>query len=112
MRRFISPTAKGAVMPGNKDMRHPDLVGGVHSMAAAVVGHGSGHPEFEFKILDGSVLRTLHIDLAREGSEAIVAIVSAAYLLRKPLHIGLSGARPGDVAWVELSKPALAIRPL
>ena len=99
-------------MPGSKDVRHPDLVGGVQSMAAAVVAHGSGHPEFEFKILDGPVLRTLHVDLATEGSGAIVTIVNAAYLLRKPLHIGLSGARPGDVAWVELAKPAFAPRPL
>jgi hypothetical protein len=100
------------MMPGSKDMRHPDVVGGVQSMAAAVADHGSGHPEFEFKILDGPVLRTLHVDLAKEGSEAIVTIVNAAYLLRKPLHIGLSGVRPGDVAWVELSKPPLLPRPL
>ena len=99
-------------MPGSKDVRHPDLVGGVQSMAAVVVGHGSDHPEFEFTILDGHVLRTLHVDLVMEGSAAIVTIINAAYLLRKPLHIGLSGARPGDVAWVELSKPALAPRPL
>ena len=100
------------MMPGSRDVRHPDLIGGVQSMAAAVVTHGSGHPEFEFRILDGTVVRTLHVDLAMEGSGAIVTIVNAAYLLRKPLHIGLSGARPGDVAWVELSKPALAARPL
>ena len=81
-------------------------------MAAVVVRDGSDHPEFEFKIVDGHVLRTLHVDLATEGSGAIVTIVNAAYLLRKPLYIGLSGARPGDVAWVELSKPALAPRPL
>jgi hypothetical protein len=93
-------------MPGNKDARHPDLIGGVQSMAAAVVRDGSDHPEFEFKILDGHVLRTLHVDLAVQGCDAIVTIVNSAYLLRKHLHIGLSGARPGDVAWVELSKPS------
>ena len=92
------------MMPGNKDIRDPDLIGGVQSVVAAVVGRDSVNPQFEFKILDGHVLRTLHIDLSMEGCEALVTIVNAAYLLRKPIHIGLSGARPGDVAWVDLSK--------
>jgi hypothetical protein len=96
-------------VPG-KQMRHPDLAGTVQSMAAAVMRDDSDHPEFVFKILDGPVLRTLYINLAMDSSRAMVAIVSAAYMLRKPLHVGLSGARPGDVAWVELSKPSLVPR--
>jgi hypothetical protein len=97
------------MMPGNNDIRHSDLIGGVQSMAA-VVAHGSGPPRFEFTILDAHVVRTLHFDLANEGSEALVTIVNAAYLLRKPLQIGLSGTRPGDVAWVDLSKPSQMTR--
>ena len=50
---------------------------------------------------------SLYVDLTVASSHAIVTIVSAAYALNKPLHIGLSGARPGDVAWVELSRPSL-----
>jgi hypothetical protein len=82
-----------------------DLVGTVQSVSAAVNRVGSDHPQFAFTILDGIVLRTLYIDLTKEGSGATVTIVTAAYLLRKPLHIGLTGAFPGDVAWVQLSKP-------
>jgi hypothetical protein len=83
-----------------------DLAGVVQSMSA-VVNHGGSDPQFAFTILDAAVHRTLYINLAREGSGAIVATVNAAYLLRKPLHIGLTGAYPGDVAWVQLSKPAV-----
>jgi hypothetical protein len=83
----------------------PDLVGAVLSMSAVVTRGGSEHPQFAFIIVDGTVHRTLYVNLAKEGSDAIVTIVNAAYLLRKSLLIGLSGALPGDVAWVHLSKP-------
>ena len=82
-----------------------DLVGAVLSMSAVVARSGSEHPQFAFIILDGTVQRTLYVNLAKEGSAAMVAVVNSAYLLRKPVLIGLSGALPGDVAWVNLSKP-------
>ena len=94
-------------VPAHTDIRHPDVSGSVQSMAAALIRHGADHPEFVFKVLDGHVLRTLYVDLTMTSSQAIVTVVAAAYALNKPLHIGLSGARPGDVAWVELSRPSL-----
>src|SRR4051812_35314282 len=94
-------------VPANKDTRHPDLAGSVQSMGAPITRESTNHPEFVFKVLDGHVLRTLSVDLTMESSVAIVAIVSAAYALNKPVQIGLSGAWPGNVAWVELSSPAL-----
>ena len=95
-------------MPAHTEIRHPDVSGSVQSMAAALVSHGDlDHPEFAFKVLDGHVLRTLYVDLTMASSHAIITVVAAAYALNKPLHIGFSGVRPGDVAWVELSRPSL-----
>src|SRR5262245_29993093 len=102
-------TGACAAMKSNIEQRplhHPDIVGPVHSMAAVVRRHGGGSPLFAFTVLDGTVLRTCYVDLDGAGSAASVAIVNAAYLAKRPVEIGLSaGSQPGEVAWVQLSKP-------
>lgn len=89
-----------------RPLHHPDVVGPIHSMAAVVRREGSGSPLFAFTVLDGTVLRTCYVDLDITGSAATVGIVNAAYLAKRPVEIGLSASSlPGEVAWVQLSKP-------
>jgi hypothetical protein len=89
-----------------RPLHHPDIVGPVYAMAAVVRREGTGHPLFAFTVLDGTVLRTCYVDLESTGSSATVAIVNAAYVAKRPVEIGLStGSLPGEVAWVQVSKP-------
>jgi hypothetical protein len=87
----------------------PNLTGHVWSMAAVDHVNSDNKPYFTFSLNLPSAppedqFPVLYLDLRKEGAQAVVAIVAAAYSAKTEIDVFLED-KSMRVAWIQASKP-------
>jgi len=89
----------------------PDMTGRVWSMAAIEFASGDGRPYFAFQLHVENFVGppemewpVLYFDLGKQGADAVVAIVAAAYAVQTELDVFLEDPVQMRVKSIQASK--------